>query len=240
MTTGALIRTLIGAMLAACLLMAQPAVHASEDPLESFNRSVFAFNNKADQWVLRPVASTYADVAPEPVQRGVRNVINNIQDVNNAANALLQFRIGDAMASTSRVLINTTLGVGGIMDVAGDMGIEREYADFGQTLATWGVPQGPYLMLPLLGPSSLRAGAGTAVDAMVLSVQAQLDPAGAAAYWTTSTIDTRVQLLGVDDLISGDQYVFIREAYLQSRRALNGELDLDTGFGDFDDEFDDF
>jgi len=173
--------TLMPAMLRALLillvLLAVPA-KAEDDPLEAFNREIFAFNNKIDQMILRPVTVAYVDNAPEPVQTGMSNVLNNFRDVTSAVNALLQFRLLDAASSTSRVLINTTLGVGGIMDPASNFGIERRYADFGQTLASWGVPEGPFIMLPLLGPSTFRAGAGTAVDAMSLSVQAQLDTPG--------------------------------------------------------------
>ncbi len=233
--------TLMPAMLRALLillvLLAVPA-KAEDDPLEAFNREIFAFNNKIDQMILRPVTVAYVDNAPEPVQTGMSNVLNNFRDVTSAVNALLQFRLLDAASSTSRVLINTTLGVGGIMDPASNFGIERRYADFGQTLASWGVPEGPFIMLPLLGPSTFRAGAGTAVDAMSLSVQAQLDTPGRIGYWTTSTIDTRAQLLGVDSLLTGDQYIFLREAYLQNRRALNGDTAPSDDFGSFDEDFD--
>lgn len=229
--------SMLALILTALLLHGSPA-KADDDPLEAFNREIFAFNNKIDQMILRPVTVAYVDHTPEPVQTGVSNVVNNFRDVTNAVNALLQFRLLDAASSTSRVLINTTLGVGGILDPASDFGIERSYADFGQTLASWGVPEGPFLMLPLLGPSTFRAGAGTAVDAMSLSVQAQLETPGQLGYWTASTIDTRAQLLGVDSLLTGDQYIFLREAYLQNRRALNGDSAPSDDFGSFDEDFD--
>lgn len=123
--------------------------YATEDPLEGVNRKIFSFNMQADRWLVKPVATAYAKVTPKPVKRGITNALENIRDVNYAVNALLQGRLKDAAMSVTRVAVNTTAGVAGLIDVASKIGVQKQYADFGQTLASWHVPSGPYVMLPL-------------------------------------------------------------------------------------------
>ncbi|MEM6484461.1 MAG: VacJ family lipoprotein [Pseudomonadota bacterium] len=194
--------------------------HAAEDPLEKINRKIFSFNMQADRWVVKPVATAYSNVTPKPIKRSVTNALENIRDVNYALNALLQGRLKDAATSASRVAINTTAGVAGLLDVASKIGLKKKYADFGQTLASWHVPSGPYVMLPIFGPSSLRDGIGLAADAFALSVQAQLSLEGRLGYLGATTIDSRSGLLNVEPLVTGDRYIFFREAYLQTRALL--------------------
>ncbi len=211
------------------------------DPLETINRGVFAFNDTTDRWVLRPLADTYSDLAPGFVRRGVGNALRNLRDVNYAFNALFQGRWDDAAANASRFAFNSTIGLAGTIDVATASGLESSYADFGQTLATWGMPAGPFIMIPIFGPSTMRDGAGFAVDAMVLSVPAHIESSEvSAAIWGTALVHTRSQLLGMDDLVTGDRYIFIRDAYLQRRRVTLGEdVELES-FGDFGGDFGDF
>lgn len=221
------------------------AAESAADPLEPVNRAVFQFNEVTDRWFLRPVARTYSDLAPAPVQRGIGNALSNLRDVNYALNALFQGRFGDAASSTGRFAMNSTLGLAGVFDVATSAGIESSYADFGQTLSTWGVPAGPFVMLPVIGPSTVRDGAGFAVDAAALSVPSQV-PADdvRVAIWGTAIVHTRAQLTSLDDLITGDRYIFLRDAYLQRRAGVLGEdatyddpaSDGFESFGDFDDD----
>lgn len=226
------------------LLLAHGSMAAptNPDPLEPVNRAVFQFNEVTDRWVLRPVASTYADLAPAPVQKGIGNALRNLRDVNYALNALFQGRLKNAASSAGRFALNSTLGLAGVFDVATPAGIETSYADFGQTLSTWGVPAGPFVMLPVIGPSTLRDGSGFAVDAAALSVPSHI-PADDVrlAIWGTAFVHTRAQLIGVDGLLTGDRYIFMRDAYLQRRAtALGEEVDLGLeGFGDFNDDLGD-
>ena len=134
-----------------------------EDPYESFNRGVYSFNDGLDKAVLKPVATAYHDVAPKPIRTGVSNFFGNLGDVWSFVNNLLQGRGSDALDSMVRVNVNTLFGLGGLLDIATEMGVQRHKQDFGLTLGHWGVQTGPYLVLPLLGPSTLRdTAAGTA------------------------------------------------------------------------------
>ncbi len=238
----------VGLTLALSLSVSLNAVSAevNRDPLEPINRGVFAFNQFADRWLFRPLAKTYADLAPGFVQLGVGNALRNLRDVNYAVNSLFQGRLDDAASNAGRFVVNSTVGLAGTIDVATDAGLESSYADFGQTLAIAGIPEGPFVMLPVFGPSTVRDGAGFAVDAAVLSVPAHIESADArAAIWGTALVHTRAQLLGIDELITGDRYIFMRDAYMQRRRGVllgeGFELEIDAfgDFGDFDDELDD-
>lgn len=135
-----------------------------KDPLEPMNRSISRFNDSLDENVLKPVATGYRDVTPELVQKGVRNVFNNLADIWSTVNSGLQLKGRDTAESFMRVVVNTVFGVYGIFDVATEIKLQRHTEDFGQTLGYWGVPSGPYLVLPVLGPSTLRDGVGTRMD----------------------------------------------------------------------------
>lgn len=203
---------------------------AKADPLEAVNRDIFAFNEALDDAVLSPVARTYRRVVPDVLQLGVSNVFDNVSDAWSATNHLLQGKGRSTLTMTARVVANTVLGVGGLVDVATPLGFERETEDFGLTLGHWGIPAGPYLVLPVLGPSSLR-------DLVALPVDRQVTlPAIAPSVPTRNTllglelIQRRADLLGASSVVSQialDKYVFLREAYLSRRRSLIGDEDAD-------------
>ena len=194
-----------------------------KDPLEPMNRSISGFNDSLDKNVLKPVATTYRDVTPQLVQTGVSNFFNNLGDVLTTVNSGLQLKGRDTAESFMRVVVNTTAGVYGIFDVATKIGLERHKEDFGQTLGYWGVPNGPYLVLPVLGPSTLR-------DASVIPVEYSIDPVSnmnsvPARNTLTATriVDKRASLLKADNLLTEaalDKYSFTRDSYLQYRRNL--------------------
>ena len=193
------------------------------DPLEDMNRAVFAFNEKIDELVLKPVATGYVKVVPELLRTGIDNVLGNVGDLWSAVNQLLQAKPLVAAEMGFRFVVNTTFGIGGIFDVAGDAGIERRSEDFGQTLGRWGLGPGPYLVLPLLGPSNVR-------DATALPLDWQASPSGlledAGARNATSAltiVHTRARLLSVTRAIDDaalDKYILVRDGFLARRRNL--------------------
>ena len=229
-------------LLAIVLLFPLTPVLAAEeeniDPWESTNRKIFAFNETLDKYILRPVAKGYDFVMPDAAQRGVGNFISNIYEFNSVLNSLLQGRLEGAAQSGGRLLVNTTLGILGFFDVATPMGIEPNVSDFGQTLAVWGVEPGPFVMLPVFGPRTVRSGVGYFVDTYT-SIPALIEDREAAwVFWTVEVVDYRAGLLDADDLITGDRYIFIRDAYLQARRTyINGGV-VEDSFSDFDEEGD--
>ncbi|WP_106478569.1 MlaA family lipoprotein [Phytohalomonas tamaricis] len=212
------------------------------DPWEGFNRGVFAFNDTLDHYALKPVAEGYDYVTPEPVQTGVGNFFNNLGEVSNTLNSVLQWKWTNAGISTSRFVINTVLGLGGVLDPAGRMGLERHDEDFGQTLATWGVGQGPFVMLPLLGPSTVRDTAGFPVDWYSDPVAYVKDDTTRWGVRAVHLVNTRAALLEQEKLMQGDRYSFIRDTYLQRRQFLidDGKPGKDPfASGDFGDINDD-
>lgn len=193
------------------------------DPLEPFNRSMYSFNDTLDRAVLRPVARGYERVVPEPARDMVGNFFGNLADIWTGVNQLLQGKPAEGFSDFWRVAINTTFGFGGIADVASLMGIEKHDEDFGQTLGVWGVPSGPYLVLPFLGPSTVRDGAAwAAVDFWGDPVVELTSSHGRRnnAY-VLRTIDRRARLFQAEGLLEGaalDRYSFMRDAWLQRRR----------------------
>ena len=195
----------------------------AKDPIEGWNRAVFGFNEGLDRAVLKPVAEGYKAVVPELVRNGVSNVFANIGDGWSAINQLLQGKPVAAAQMTMRVATNTLFGIGGLFDVAGDLGIERQPEDFGQTLGRWGLPAGPYLVWPLLGPSSLRETAAMPLDLSWRPAALSDDSATRIGLSTLQLIDVRASLLGASRLVDDialDKYVFIRDGYLARRRSL--------------------
>jgi len=225
------------------ILPAFVSAEAVDDPWQPMNRVVFDFNETADEWVATPVAEAYVAVTPSLIRRGVSNVFDNFEDVNGVVNALLQAKVPETATNLVRVVLNSTLGLLGLFDVATGMGFERYDTDFGQTLAVWGVPQGPYVVLPILGPNTVRSSFGEGVDAYASVTTAIDDVETQWGVRTLGLIDTRASLLGANDLLSGDRYIFLRDAYLQRRQAqLSGETEPKDTFSDFDDDWesDDF
>jgi len=193
------------------------------DPWESMNRSVFTFNDKLDRIVLKPVATVYRDVVPSFAQKGVRNFFGNLSDVWSAVNNALTGRKQETGDSISRVFVNTTIGVLGLFDVATDLKIERHQADFGTTLARWGVKPGPYVVLPLLGPTTLRGVAALPVDYRASLTNQFSEAATRDTLLLLNVVDTRAKYLGASDAVEGaalDGYSFIRDVYLQRQRYL--------------------
>ncbi len=190
------------------------------DPLEGLNRATYRFNDAVDEAVLKPVAKGYQAVTPTFFRAGVTNLFTNIGDVATALNNLLQGKAGDAASDTGRFLINSTLGVLGLFDVATPMGLEKHNEDFGQTLGVWGVNSGPFLMLPLMGPSTLRDAASRPVDGYAgYSRYVDHIPSRNSAFGL-EIIDLRANLLGASSTLDAaalDKYQFVRDAYLQRR-----------------------
>jgi phospholipid-binding lipoprotein MlaA len=199
------------------------------DPLEPLNRTVFKINDGLDRAVLKPVATAYQDVTPTLVQRGVSNFFGNLSDVWSVVNNALQFKGEAAANSFFRVTTNTLWGLGGIFDVASDMKIPKQSENFGRTLTHWGVASGPYLVLPVLGPSTLRDSVGTLVD-MQADLVSQVERVPARnSLQALRIVDTRAEYLGATDLLEQaalDKYSFVRDIYLQrNRRAKDSASD---------------
>jgi len=193
------------------------------DPIEGFNRAVFAFNDGLDRAVVKPVAKGYQAVLPPPLRSGVSNFFSNIDDVFIAANDLLQGKVPYAINDVGRVLVNSTLGVLGFMDVATDLGVEKRTEDFGLTLAHWGVGDGAYLVLPFFGPRTVRDAFGLVLDVKADPVANLPDVPVRNTLEATRGVNDRAQLLSTDKIIDEaalDRYAYIRDAYLQHRRSL--------------------
>lgn len=193
------------------------------DPLEPMNRAMYKFNDTVDTYALKPVAKGYQYVVPQPVRDSVTNFFSNIGDVYIAANNIVQLRIADGVGDIMRVVINTVFGVGGLFDVATIAKLPKHTADFGITMGRYGMPSGPYLVLPLLGPSTLRDTAGLGVD-YVGNPLTYVKPDGLSwGLFGVNLVNTRANLLGAGDVLDAaalDKYSFVRNAYLQRRQAL--------------------
>jgi len=192
----------------------------ARDPWEGWNRNVQTFNDHLDSWVMKPVAQGYQTVTPAFVDKGVTNFFSNIDDINVVANDLLQFKLAQSGMDTGRLLVNTVVGLGGFVDVASKLSLPKHNEDLDQTLGIWGIPSGPYVVVPFLGPSTPRGVVGLAGDGATNPLY-WINPA-AIAYGTGTlrTIDTRADLLSATKIVdqaSVDRYEFIRNAYFQDR-----------------------
>ena len=200
----------------------------ARDPLEPINRTVYAFNDGLDKAVVRPVARGYRAAVPQFVQTGVSNFFRNAKYPVTIANNLLQGKFMAAASDTARFTLNTTLGLGGLFDPATDVGLDLNDEDFGQTLGKWGVPPGPYVVVPFLGPYTLRDGIGSFADDFAEPRAHLEDDSTRWTLWAVDKFETRVRLLEADALLdrSGDPYAFVRSAYLQRREYLvrDGEV----------------
>jgi phospholipid-binding lipoprotein MlaA len=215
--------TAAGVGLAGCATVQNPD---PRDPWEGFNRGVYTFNDKVDRAVLRPIAVGYTKITPQPVQSCIHNMFNNVADIWGAANSMLQGRGVDAINTFGRFLFNTTMGVAGCFDVATANGAKRIPNDFGTTLGVWGIGQGPYLVLPFWGSSTIRDTAGLAGD----FVGNQWTSVGAIdnvplrnSLYGLLVVDRRASLLSASDTVDRvalDPYSFVRDAYLQRRAAM--------------------
>jgi phospholipid-binding lipoprotein MlaA len=227
-------------LLSGCASLPQSATTDPRDPLERLNRIAFAFNDGLDRSVIRPLARSYETVAPQPVQTGVTNFFTNASYPITLVNNMLQGKFKAALSDTGRLLLNTTFGLGGLLDPATHLGLDLNNEDFGQTLGTWGVPAGAYVFLPILGPYTIRDGVGDLADDVVKPRSYIDDTTTRWGLWAFDKVETRVRLLKADAVLdrAGDPYVFVRSVYLQRREYLvrDGESPMDNLEDDLEDE----
>jgi len=222
--------------LALCLVVlagcaSGPNAHP-RDPIEPFNRGVQRFNDGVDEAVLKPVATAYREVMPDLLRTGVNNFFANLRDLWSSVNAALQLRPQEAVENFMRFNVNTFLGLGGVLDVASELQIERTTLDFGQTLGRWGIPSGPYLVLPFMGPSTVRDAVGMGVEASGDLVMGMDHVPSRNSLYALRVVEARANLLRAGNMLDQaalDKYSFTRDAYLQRRdsqvRALIGRDD---------------
>ena len=208
---------------------------AETDPLKDLNQKTHDLNQTLDLQVASPVARFYKRITPDFIEIGVTNFTQNVEDLSIGVNNILQGKIKSGFSDLGRFALNSTIGIAGFLDIATDMGLEKHDEDFGQTLAVWGVPDGPYLVLPGLGPSTMR-------DTLAMIPDAFLTPLWLIDHDRTSysltaidLIDTRARYLGLESVVIGDEYLFYRDAYLQSRQFEIKDGEIEDDFDDFDD-----
>lgn len=205
----------------------------SYDPWRNTNQRIFAFNDYFDQLLVRPITLTYTLFAPRAVRQGVGNFFSNSRDINIAANNALQLKFQAAISDAGRVAVNSTIGIAGIFDVASSLGLEKHDEDFGQTFGAWGLGSGPYLVLPVFGASNLRDALGLVLDTAFNPIQYLEEASLRLALFSAEEIDSRSGLLALDELVSGDKYVFFREASIQNRVYLINDGQIEDEFGNF-------
>jgi phospholipid-binding lipoprotein MlaA len=221
---------LLGVVLAGC---ATGPDANPRDPLEPFNRGVSDVNDVVDRAVLKPVATAYTNVTPDLMRTGVSNFFRNLGDAWSFVNATLQLRPREASENALRFGVNTVFGFAGLLDIASEIGIERTTLDFGQTLGRWGVPSGPYLVLPLFGPSSVRDAAGFTIESRGDLVQGLSDVSSRNSLYALRAVETRANLLRATSMLEGaalDKYTFTRDIYLNRRESQIEDL-KDKGVG---------
>lgn len=211
------------------------------DPYEHWNRKMFTFNETLDAWILKPVATGYRAVTPRFLRTGVRNFFSNLGEISNFTNNLLQAKPVAAGKDAVRFTLNTTLGVLGVFDLATPLGLQKSEEDFGQTLNVWGVPEGPYLVLPFLGGHNLTHTLGLPIDFYLNPMYYIEDPLVFYSLGSLFVVQRRTDLLEAEKLIQGDRYSFIRDTYLQRRLFLinDGKMVSDPFLEDEDFDFDD-
>jgi phospholipid-binding lipoprotein MlaA len=219
-----------------------PPAPRNPDPFERINRVSFAFNDAGDRWVLRPVAQAWEKSTPPPLRRGASNFFSNLRYPITIVNQFLQGKFAEGGRDVARFAINTTVGLGGLFDPATEIGLRRNNEDFGQTLVVWGVPDGPYLMVPLVGPRTVTHAIGSIADLYVDPLVQWPDSSVSSKAGIVFIVHERSTLLSADQQVreAFDPYVFIRDAYLQNRRfrIFDGELPDDDLL--LDDLFDDW
>lgn len=209
---------------------------SKDDPYENVNREIFAFNDTVDSYVAKPISDAYKWVTPQFLQTGIFNFFNNLKNVNIVINDVLQAKFEQSAEDTGRLLVNSTLGLGGLVDVAKDVGLKQNDEDFEQTLAVWGMPRGPYLVLPLLGSTTARG-----IPGAILDTAANPSSYVGAPIQLVSLLNTRANAQSSLDIVKEgalDPYVFIREGFLQTREHLASDgksqasFDVDSELGD--------
>ncbi|MDP1766574.1 MAG: VacJ family lipoprotein [Methylotenera sp.] len=236
-------KTIVFSCLLTLSLLSGCASQASKDPLEGFNRGIYKFNDVADKAVIKPVAKAYKAVAPTPIRTGFNNFFNNLGAITTVLNDLLQLKFANAFTDAGRFVINSTFGLAGFIDVAGMDKIPLRKEDFGQTLGHWGIGNGAYLVLPFIGPSSIRDTTGLVFDTFTTDPITYPRNLGeirlANQLRAAQFLDKRTELLTATDLVdeaSLDPYAFTRDAYLQKRASLvqDGLVPQELINGDFD------
>ncbi len=229
-------------------LLVSGCATTNKDPLEGINRGIYKFNDVADRAIIKPVATAYKTITPSPIRKGFNNFFNNLGSITTVLNDLLQFKFATAFTDAGRFVINTTFGLAGFIDVASMDGIPHHKEDFGQTLGYWGVGNGAYLVLPILGPSTLRDVTGLTIDTITSDPITYTHNIGEVRLHnqlrTAQIIDRRAQLLDAGDLVDNaslDPYSFLRDAYLQSRANLIADGNvrakaMDDGFEPADED----
>lgn len=211
------------------------------DPFEDLNRDIFIFNEKLDEKLLKPAALTYRKVTPQFARTGVTNFFNNLEEIDTTINQVLQGEIKYAFNDAGRFVINSTIGLFGLIDVASKMGLEKHEEDFGQTLGVWGFNSGPYIMIPFLGPSNPRDLLSRPISSFLSGTFAMEDNDVKLTLIGIDALETRERLLDAETLIIGDKYIFVKDAYVQSREyeINNGSIEDDEFLDDMDDIFGD-
>jgi phospholipid-binding lipoprotein MlaA len=211
------------------------------DPFEPVNRQIYRFNDTADRFVLRPVGKGYNFITPRPVRTGVSNFFDNVTYPITIVNDFLQGKVGQGFEDTGRFVVNTTLGILGLFDVATEMGLQQHEEDFGQTFAKWGLPAGPYLVIPLFGPRTVRSGIGNLADIQVNPLMQYNNTSVRDKLLLLWAVETRAALIGPDELVfeAFDPYLFVRDAYLQNREYMATDGESAGTDADFEEGFDD-
>jgi len=219
------------------MLLLSTHLDANDDPFESYNRKIWAFNEFLDDNIAKPTAEIYTTVTPDFVEIGITNFFRNLNELDNSANQLLQGRPLLAVNDFSRFIINSTIGLAGFFDVGSTLGLERHDEDFGQTLGSWGVSSGPFLMIPIYGPSTPRGLAGRTVSSVLSGTFAIEETDVRIAITALDALETRARYLEVETLIIGDRYSFIRDSYMQYQEfeSSNGQDQPDAFVDDMDD-----
>lgn len=227
-------------MAASAWVAAAESAAANPDPWEPFNRKIFTFNDTLDRYFLKPVAKGYQTVTPQFLEDGVHHMFSNLGEISNFLNSLLQAKFQNTAESGGRFVLNSTVGMLGFFDVASKMGMQSHEEDFGQTLGYWGAQAGPYLVIPLFGPRTVRDGFGSIADSYTDPLPLAIDHVPTRnEVIGARLIDMRAQLLKAEELISGDRYIFIRDAYLQRRQFLVDDGAVKDSFGNDDFMYDD-
>lgn len=230
--------------LQACASLPEGTQRSEDDPWERYNRAIYTFNDAVDSAILRPTAKGYRYITPDPVEQGISNFFSNLGTPLVAFNQFLQADFVDGFSDLGRFLINSTIGIGGLFDPATEIGLVDHNEDLGQTLAVWGIPSGPYLQLPFLGPSTLRDTFGVFGDSQIEPLYQYIDEPEKYYLIALNVINQRAQLLSLDEQLSSayDPYTFLRDAYLQRREFLihDGNPPVDDYYDDLYEDFDDF
>lgn len=231
-------------VLTGCASLPEGTQRSEQDPWERYNRAAYQFNDAVDQAVLRPVAQGYRAVTPDIVEHGIGNFFNNLSYPMVFVNQFLQGDFKDGLFDTTRFIVNSTIGLAGLFDPATHIGLPANNEDFGQTLGVWGVPKGPYLVLPFLGPSTVRDAAGSYADSQINPIFEYFETPDRYYLYALRIVDLRAQLLDIDSQLrtTYDPYAFMRDAYLQRRDYLvkDGKVGQQDYYDDIYDDFEDF